>query len=319
VSMIDKYTGGVIPEPGEAAPVDDDLRQTARAVVADVEREMDQMHFSTALQRIWDLVGRTNKYIDETMPWVLAKDEARRGRLHTVLYNLAESIRIVSVLLQPFLTKTPPKIWRQLGIAEQAEVLTWESTYEWGRLPVGARVMKGEPLFPRLDIKAEIAVIDASTAEARRRAEENRRKLEAAKAGTAGGPEVGSGYAAPGAAGTGSASADAAGAAEVTVEQFFQTDLRVAEVKAAERVPKTDKLLKLILDVGGETRQVLSGIAQRYAPEELVGKKVVLVANLKPAKIRGEWSQGMILAADGPDGPHVLFVDAAVPNGAKVK
>ncbi|WP_083463203.1 methionine--tRNA ligase subunit beta, partial [Calditerricola satsumensis] len=126
------------------------------------------------------------------------------------------------------------------------------------------------------------------------------------------------------AAGTGTAGADPAsgageGSTEVTVEQFFQTDLRVAEVKAAERVPKTDKLLKLILDVGGETRQVVSGIAQRYAPEDLVGRKVVLVANLKPAKIRGEWSQGMILAADGPDGPHVLFVDADVPSGAKVK
>lgn len=321
VTMIEKYTGGRLPAPGEATAIDEDLRQTARAVVADVEREMDEMHFSSALQRIWDLVGRTNKYIDETMPWVLAKDEAQRGRLNTVLYNLAESIRIVSVLLQPFLTKTPPKIWRQLGIADRPELVAWESTYDWGRLPAGTCVVRDEPLFPRLDIEAEIAAIDAATAEARRRAEENRKKQEAAKAGVAEGPDAAGGRTA---AGTGTAGADPAsgageGSTEVTVEQFFQTDLRVAEVKAAERVPKTDKLLKLILDVGGETRQVISGIAQRYAPEDLVGRKVVLVANLKPAKIRGEWSQGMILAADGPDGPHVLFVDADVPSGAKVK
>jgi len=278
-----------------------------------VEEHMEEMRFSNALAHIWELVGRTNKYIDETMPWNLAKSEETKGRLATVMYNLAESIRISSVLIQPFMTKAPAKIWDQLGILGNAEATSWESAGVWGGLPAGSTVSRKELLFPRLDVQAELAFIDDSTAEARRRAEENKKKQDALK----GEPAVSETTANQTEAAQAEKLADAKD--EIGIDDFGKVELRVAQVVECAKHPNADKLLILQLDLGYEKRQVVSGIAKYYTPEEMVGKKVILVANLKPVKLRGEMSQGMILAASAGDQLTLATVDEGMPNGAIVK
>lgn len=313
VAMIEKYFDGVIPAPEQPGAFDDQLIQLAQGTPARVEEHMDEMRFSNALTHLWELVSRTNKYIDETQPWVLAKAPENRARLGTVMYNLAESIRIISILLQPFMTKTPSKIWKQLGIDRQLELQTWDSAKTWGKLPVGSRVSRGDMLFPRLDVEKELAFIDASTEAARKQAEENKRRQEALR-GEGGSTE---------AAAQAEQAADSKSApeqpAQISIDDFAKLQLRVAEVIACRKHPNADKLLILQLDVGDEQRQVVSGIAQYYTPEEMVGKKVLLVANLKPVKLRGELSQGMILAASSGDKLTLATVDTAMPNGAIVK
>lgn len=295
-AMIDKYFDGVIPAPLQPGEYDGQLIELAGKTVELVEQHLDQMRFSNALTHLWELVGKTNKYIDETTPWALAKDEVNRGRLGTVLYNLAESIRIISIMLQPFVTKAPVKIWGQLGLTADADVLQWDQAKEWGKLPSGVRVNRGEMLFPRLELEVEIAAIDENTAAARKQAEENKRqKEEQAEAVKA--PEVD----------------------EISIDDFMKVELRVAQVISAEPVPKADKLLKLQLDLGYEQRQVVSGIAKYYRPEDLKGKKVICVTNLKPVKLRGEMSYGMILAASEGDQLTLATVPDHMPNGAKVK
>ena len=305
IAMIEKYNGGVIPTPGEATELDGTLQALAADSVKRVEDAMDRMQFSHALGAIWDLVSRTNKYIDETSPWALAKDEANKGRLDTVLYNLAESLRISSVLVQPFMTKAPALIWAQLGLAA-GEATQWESAKQFGNLPSGITIAKGNPLFPRLDVPVEVAVInellggtkveETKTAETAAEAP----KAEAAKAEAPKTEEV-------------------EGIALIGIDDFTKVELRVAEVLECERVPKADKLLKLQLSLGEERRQVVSGIAKYYEPEQLIGQKVILVANLKPVKLRGVESHGMILAASAGDDLVLATVSGPIPNGAQVK
>jgi methionyl-tRNA synthetase len=298
VAMIDKYFDGVIPSPGPSGEFDDQLQNLAKKTVNLYEQHLDEMRFSNALSHLWELVSRTNKYIDETTPWNLAKDESGKERLSTVLYNLTESIRIISILLQPFLTQTPVKIWSQIGLKASNRELEWESAREWGLLPSGMKVNRLDMLFPRLDMEAEISAIDEFTAEARRQSEENKKKQEAILT-----PAI----------------VEKPESEEITIDEFMKVDLRVAQVLKAEPVPKADKLLKLQLDLGYEQRQVVSGIAKFYKPEELVGQKVICVTNLKPVKLRGEMSYGMILAATHGDQLTLAAVPQDMPNGAQVK
>jgi methionyl-tRNA synthetase len=304
-AMIEKYFNGVIPSPVQVEELDQGLISLAKETQGKMEAYMDKMMFSNALGEIWNLVRRTNKYIDETAPWALAKDEANRERLKTVLYHLAESIRIISILIQPFLTKTPAKIWNQLGIADQLDILKWESASQWGLLPAGTNVHKGEAIFPRLDVEAEMKVIDDFTAEAKRKAEENKQKQEDVKKMSVEPVQ--------------SALAETTELEQISIEDFAKIELRVAEVIEAEPIPKADRLLKLILDLGNERRQVVSGIAQHYKPEELIGHKVICVTNLKPAKLRGVESHGMILAAKDGDLLKLATLPKEIPNGTLVK
>ena len=286
VAMVNKYFGGTIPTERTAGEFDEDLIALATATKAKVEAYADEMQFSQALTDLWALISRTNKYIDETAPWVLAKDEANRARLAAVMYNLCEAIRIISILVSPFLPHTAPKIQAQLGAP--ADVLSWEQAGEWGLLPAGFSVQKGEIIFPRIDIAKELAELEAQQKAAREAKEQAQQKAE--------------------------------GVAQISIDDFAKVELRVAEVKDCEPVKRAKKLLKLTLDDGsGTPRTVASGIAQWYKPEDLIGHKVVLVANLKPAVLCGVESQGMILAADcAKDDVKVLFVDN-MPAGAKIR
>ena len=286
VAMVNKYFGGTIPTERTAGEFDEDLIALATATKAKVEAYADEMQFSQALTELWALISRTNKYIDETAPWVLAKDEANRARLAAVMYNLCEAIRIISILVSPFLPHTAPKIQAQLGAP--ADVLSWEQAGEWGLLPAGFSVQKGEIIFPRIDIAKELAELEAQQKAAREAKEQAQQKAE--------------------------------GSAQISIDDFAKVELRVAEVKDCEPVKRAKKLLKLTLDDGsGTPRTVASGIAQWYKPEDLIGHKVVLVANLKPAVLCGVESQGMILAADcAKDDVKVLFVDN-MPAGAKIQ
>ncbi len=297
VAMIDKYFGGEVPafERGATA-FDADLEQLAATTVGKVEEAMDNMEFSVALSSIWAFVGRTNKYIDETQPWTLAKDEANRPALASVMGHLAESLRIVSILIQPFLTQTPRKIWAQLGIADGQQT-AWDSVRAFGGSLAGTKLSKGEPIFPRLDMAVEVPWIIESMGGGAK-AEEAAAPAPAAEAAPALAPEQ---------------------KPEIDIDAFAQVELRVAQVVACEAIPKADKLLKLQLDLGFEKRQVVSGIAKHYKPEELVGRKVICVTNLKPVKLRGELSQGMILAASAGDQLTLATVPDSMPNGAIVK
>ncbi|MFC4103858.1 methionine--tRNA ligase [Paenibacillus xanthanilyticus] len=305
IAMIGKYFEGEIPAyDGSVTAFDAPLAELATSTAAQVEAAMDNMEFSVALTQIWQLVSRTNKYIDETQPWTLAKDDAKRGELASVMYHLAESLRIISVLLQPFLTSTPGRIREQLGLPEEAQLARWESVKTFGLIPGGTRVAKAEPIFPRLDAEEEIAYI-----------------ANAMKGGSATteSDDAASSASAP-------ASIQPSGAAEpiehkdeIGIDDFAKVELRVAQVIAAEPVKKADKLLKLQLDLGYEQRQVVSGIAKFYTPEQMVGRKVICVVNLKPVTLRGELSQGMILAASHGDQLTLATVPDDMPNGAIVK
>ena len=282
VSMIEKYDGGIIPEPAAKADPDDDLIAVATGAAAKVEALMNKLNYSVALDEIWAIVRRTNKYIDETTPWILAKNEGDKARLDTVMYNLAEAIRIISVLILPFMHHTSSEIWKQLGIAE-GEGTGWEDTFKWGVLKVGTKVEKGPALFPRIDIEKELAELMKNEKKEEPKKEE---KKEESKA-------------------------------EIAIDDFDKVDLRVGEILSCEKHPKADKLLVSQVKLGDETRQIVSGVAKYYKPEDMVGRKVVVVANLKPVKLRGELSQGMILFAD--DGEGLKFVETTAPSGAQVK
>ena len=298
IAMIDKYFDGVIPVvQGQLTPYDSDLEMMALATVQKAEDALEKMEFSVALSAIWQLVGRTNKYIDETQPWALAKDESKLLELASVMAHLAESLRYVSIMIQPFMTKTPRLIWEQLGI-DSAELSEWESLRSFGHIPEGTKVRKADPIFPRLDTEKELAYI-----------------LESMGATADPAPDS----TAANAAFKNSKEEQEASAPEIVYDDFAKVELRVAEVIAAEPVQKADKLLKLQLDLGTEQRQVVSGIAKYYKPEELIGKKVICVTNLKPVKLRGELSQGMILAASQDDRLVVATVDGDMPNGSIVK
>lgn len=292
VAMIEKYFDGVIPAySGSTGEFDEALLQTNRETVAKYEEAMEKMEFSVALTSIWQLVSRTNKYIDETQPWTLAKSEERKDELASVMVHLAESLRRTAILLQPFLTVTPNGIFQQLGIQDE-ELKTWESLDSFGSIPNGTKVSKGNPLFPRLEIADEVEFIRGKMGGSTPVVEEKQEVKQEEK------PEE---------------------IDEIAIDDFMKIDLRVAEVIQAEPIKKADKLLKLQLDLGYEKRQVVSGIAQYYKPEELVGRKVICITNLKPVKLRGELSQGMILAGSKDGSLSLATVDQTLPNGSKVK
>ncbi len=286
VAMAEKYFGGTLPEARQEEAIDSDLIQTAVSIRDAVDNYFDETQLKNALIEIFKLVDRANKYIDETAPWILGKDETKKARLASVLYNLLESIRIISSLLYPFMPSTMPKIWEQIGAS--AEHVTYENANRFNVLPQTVTVHKGEILFPRIDAEKEIEALNEII------------KSSLPKEEPAYTPEPLS--------------------EEISIEDFAKVDLRVAKVLSAEKVKKSKKLLCLQLDDGMGGRQVVSGIAQWYAPEDLIGKKIILVANLKPAKLCGVESNGMICAADLPDGSvKVQFADDSYPCGAKLR
>lgn len=287
VAMINKYFDGVIPTyEGNVTEFDALIVQAQKDTVNKYEEAMEDMEFSVALASIWQYVSRTNKYIDETQPWALAKDENKRAELASVMTHLAESIRHIAVLLQPFLTRTPEKIFAQIGVKEDV-LKTWESTTRFNMLKEGTKVEKGEPMFPRLDREEEVAFIKEQMQGSAPKEEKPVVKEEPSE--------------------------------EITIDDFMKVELRVAQVTQVEPVKKADKLLKLQLDLGYEKRQVVSGIAKFYKPEELIGRKVICVTNLKPVKLRGELSQGMILAGEDENGLSLASVDQNLANGTKIK
>ena len=265
IAMVYKYFDGVIQAPTCKEAIDDELINLALSTPGKVEASIDALKIPEALESIWTLISRANKYIDETTPWILAKDEEKEERLGTVLYNLLETLRFVSVMISPFLTETSVKINDQLN----TKVTTWESLKEFNGTVAGDKVVKGDVIFPRIDVEEKLAELEALKPAPVKPANEELVKNPIKE--------------------------------EITIDDFDKIDLRVVKVLECEPVKKAKKLLKLKVDLGGEERQVISGIAQYYKPEELVGKYVVLVANLKPVKLRGELSQGMILAAAPSD------------------
>lgn len=282
VSMVEKYFGGTIPAEREAGEFDDDLKALALQTKGDAEKELDKFNYSIALTNIWKLVSRTNKYIDETAPWALAKDEANKARLAEVMYNLCECIRMVSVLIAPFMPYTAEEIRKQIGVSAE---FNWDESGIFGK-EATYTVSKGGIIFPRIDLEKELA------------------ELEAAKA--AANP-------------VNPLKEEIQGVARIGIDDFAKVDLRVAKIVECEPVKKAKKLLKLTLDDGtGDPRTVASGIALYYKPEELVGKSIILVSNLKPAVLCGVESCGMILAADAGDDVKVIFVDG-IPAGSKVR
>ncbi len=301
VTMVEKYFEGTISAPVDTGghESDGELRELALATPPEVSVLMDKLQFSSALEALWNLVKRSNKYIDINTPWLLARDESRKERLGTILYNLCESLRFISVLLLPFMPRTPPRIWSQLGIDDRADLQGWNSLERWGLLPPGVRCRRSVDLFPRLDIGKELASL----------LEEDHEKRESASAARA----------AESLPGKDVQKMESSPQAAVTIEEFSRLELRVAEIISAEPVPGTDHLLKLLLDLGEEKRQVVAGLASHYLPSELHGKKTLVACNLKPAKIQGVLSEGMVLAASTEEGKVVLTtVDADIPPGSRV-
>lgn len=283
VTMIEKYFDGVIPAPIAKDVLDDELINLALAAPKKVEDAINALKLPEALETIWELIGRANKYIDETTPWILAKDDSNKGRLGTVLYNLIESLRFVSVMIYAFLPTTSEKINEQIN----TDVTTWNSLAAFDGTSAGTKVNKGSVIFPRIDVVAKIAELEALREAQMKTTQKS--DIQPIKE-------------------------------EITIDDFEKIDLRVVKVLSCEPVKGAKKLLKLKVDLGGEERQVISGIAKYYKPEELIGKNVVLVANLKPVKLRGELSQGMILAAATDDDSELFMVNPGeLPTGSIVR
>lgn len=290
LSMINKYNKGIIEQPGDIREVDQALIDDATKTIAEYKNYMDNMKLSDSIKLVWSFISRTNKYIDETTPWVLGKDEARKAELNRVLYDLVESLRAISVMIEPFIPTTARRIWAQLNLSQNFDEIRISDIEGWGKTPVGIQINKPEQLFPRIEIEEE-------KPEAKKEVKENKKaKKEELKA-----PEK--------------AKENEDGM--IGIEDFSKIDLRVVEILAAEPVPKTDKLMKIQVSLGDEERTVVSGIAKFYKPEDLIGKHVVLVANLKPAKLRGVMSHGMLLAAS--KGDELQIVETTMPVGSKVK
>lgn len=282
LTMVEKYFDGVLSR-GEEGEVDSELKELALLTPKKVEELMNKYRISDAMDEIWKLISRANKYIDETMPWVLAKDESKKARLNEVLYNLSESIRFITTLISSFMPQTAQKIKEQFNFGE----LTWESLGEFGKIENGTKVKRGELLFPRIDVEKKLEEFE----NLKKNTETKEVKpMEPIKE-------------------------------QITIDDFSKIDLRVAKVLECEKIEGADKLLKLKVDLGGEQRQVVSGIAKHFKPEELIGKSVILVANLKPVKLRGVDSYGMILAASTQDKEKLLLatVDGDIDAGAQVK
>lgn len=288
VAMVEKYFGGTLPTERESAPVDDELINMATSLREKIAEFMDEAQLNNALAEIFKVISRANKYIDETTPWILGKDESKKARLASVLYNLLEAIRISTTLLSCFMPTTMPKVWEQIGADK--ELITYENAGKFNVLPLDVTVHKGPALFPRIDADKEIEELNELI---KKQAEEAQKALQK--------PEI-------------------EGLAEIQFDDFAKVELRVAKIEQCEPIKKAKKLLKLqVNDGSSELRQIVSGIAPWYKPEDLIGKSVIIVANLKPAKLCGEMSNGMLLAGDvSEDDVKVLFVDG-MPAGTKIR
>ncbi len=291
VGMIDKYFGGVLPKEQKGNDFDKEVIKTAENTVLKVEECMEKMLFSDAYSEIWVLVRRCNKYIDETAPWIIAKDESRKAELAGIMYTLSEALRITAILITPGMPNTPDEIYKQLCI-EDEELKKWESAKEFGKLPEEVKIQKGNVVFPRIDIKKELEELETAMKKAQDESaakKENNGKKENQD-------EI------------------------ITIDDFSKVKLKVGEVIKCEKVEKADKLLKSQIKIGSEVRQIVSGIAKFYSPEEMVGKKVVVVTNLKPVKLRGILSEGMILAASDENGNlKTITVDGDIESGSEVR
>ena len=290
LSMINKYNKGIIEQPGDIREVDQALIDDATKTIAEYKNYMDNMKLSDSIKLVWSFISRTNKYIDETTPWVLGKDEARKAELNRVLYDLVESLRAISVMIEPFIPTTARRIWAQLNLPQNFDEIRISDIEGWGKTPVGIQINKPEQLFPRIEIEEEKLEAKKEVKENKKAKKEEQKAPEKAKENEDG---------------------------MIGIEDFSKIDLRVVEILAAEPVPKTDKLMKIQVSLGDEERTVVSGIAKHYKPEDLIGKHVVLVANLKPAKLRGVMSHGMLLAAS--KGDELQIVETTMPVGSKVK
>jgi len=297
VGMIDKYFGGVLPAEQTEHPLDAGVRQLVLETIKKTEENMDAMCFSDALADIWVLIRRMNKYADETQPWVLIKDESRRAELAGALYTLAETLRAIAVLISPFMPRTPLAIKAQLNI--DGGLLTWESAKSFGLLPREVVIAKGGVVFPRIDLNKELESLQQALLDAQAGTE--LKKAEASA--TAGGGEQ---------------NPDKAGGM-IDIDEFARVKLRTGVVLACERVEGSDKLLKSQVRIGEETRQIVSGIAKYYTPEEMVGKCVVVVVNLKPVRLRGVLSEGMLLCADAEDGVRLITAEGELRGGETVR
>ena len=294
VSMVEKYNDGIITNANIEGEFDQSLKSLAISVADKVEANMDRLNFSNAIEEIWKLIRRTNKYVDETMPWVLAKDEDK-SRLNTVLYNLSESLRIISILIKPYMEKTSVEIRKQLGIVDEC---TWEDSKIWGGLKEATRVNKGGIIFPRLDIEEELVKLNEANERLilSRNSKDGGKKMEEKLVEEVEVEEQ-----------------------LISIDDFDKVKLKVAKVINCENHPKADKLLVLTLQLGEETRTVVSGIKQWYTAEGLIGKKVVVITNLKPVKLRGIESKGMVLAAEDSEGNlSLLSTLEDIQEGARI-
>ena len=304
VAMIEKYFDGVVPAPAEYTELDHKLIEQAQGLWVNVEKSMNALQFSNALTEIWKLIGDCNRYIDLTTPWVLAKNEADRPRLGTVLYVLLECARIVAVLIAPTMPRTPERIFAQIGVTDET-LKTWASVKVFGGVVPGSKVHKGEALFPRIDVAKELELLEAEKQAALDHAKEMAEKDAKQNELPAPADEEKTVF----------TQRDL-----IQFEDFEKVQLVVAKVLKCEKVPKADKLLMSTLKVGDTERVVVSGIAKFYTPEEMVGKKVVLLANLAPRKIRGVESHGMLLCAANADDSKLslLTVDSDMEDGCEI-
>jgi len=281
-AMINKFCDGKIPEPSSRQDEDTELFDLAGRIPGEVEELLEKMEMAGSLAKIWELVNKSNKYIEDMAPWSLAKSPETKARLGTVMYNLAEVIRIVAVLCTPYMPTLPNKIYQQLGISDNKEVHCWDSAKKWGNIPYGVEINRGEPIFPRIQPEEREIVQEKADNKPKQEPKEEAANL-------------------------------------IDISEFAKVELKIAEITAADKVEKADKLLKLKVSLGIEERTVVAGIAKHYEPDELVGKKVVLVTNLKPVTLRGITSQGMILAASKGKKLSLVTVEKDVPVGSKVK
>ena len=294
VSMINKYFGGEIPAyAGQVTEFDQTLEDFIKTTVEKVEKNFEDMQFSIVLADIWALVARTNKYIDETAPWVLAKDEANKEKLASVMNHLAESLRQIAIMIEPFMPHTTPQIFAQLGIEGEASKV-WDSLTKFDTLAQGTKVVeKGTPIFPRLEVEVEVEYIkDQMSQSVKPTTEEPKKEEKIEEVETT--PLIG-------------------------IDDFMKVEIKVGQIKECKQHPKADRLLVSQIDLGSEVRQIVSGIAEHYQPEQLVGRKVLVVTNLKPVKLRGELSEGMVLAASNDGTLTLPTINDELPNGSKVK
>ena len=294
VSMINKYFGGEIPAyAGQVTEFDQTLEDFIKTTVEKVEKNFEDMQFSIVLADICALVARTNKYIDETAPWVLAKDEANKEKLASVMNHLAESLRQIAIMIEPFMPHTTPQIFAQLGIEGEASQV-WDSLTKFDTLAQGTKVVeKGTPIFPRLEVEVEVEYIkDQMSQSVKPTTEEPKKKEKIEEVETT--PLIG-------------------------IDDFMKVEIKVGQIKECKQHPKADRLLVSQIDLGSEVRQIVSGIAEHYQPEQLVGRKVLVVTNLKPVKLRGELSEGMVLAASNDGTLTLPTIIDELPNGSKVK